>query len=299
MLFRIRHETRLSYDLASSESHNEVRMRPRDEPGQRCLEFALEINPHGPLMEYDDYFGNRVHAISIFPAHDSLTIVARSLIEKSIAPAEQAESAAFRDFLKRDAERLRSEYDFLNPSCYVPFSVALRRFFWMVHPVNDEDVAAYVHRAVAFIRDQFDYEPGVTLVHSTADEILKVGGGVCQDFAHLTIGVLRLAGVPARYVSGYLTAKPGQSPSGVVRERASHAWIEAKLPGLGWTGFDPTHGCRVDHRHIKLSVGRDYSDVPPMKGVYRSAGGKQALRVHLDIEAADEPQTPDRFQSQQ
>jgi transglutaminase-like putative cysteine protease len=137
---------------------------------------------------------------------------------------------------------------------------------------------------VAFVRDQFSYEPGKTGAHSTVDEILTIGAGVCQDFAHLTIAILRLAGVPARYVSGYLAPPEGSSGHLSIESQATHAWIEAQLPAQGWAGFDPTHGCRTDARHIKVAIGRDYSDVTPLRGVYRSFGNKQRMTVDLRLE---------------
>ena len=141
-----------------------------------------------------------------------------------------------------------------------------------------------MQQIVAFVRDQFSYEPGVTQAHSTVDEILTIGAGVCQDFAHLTIAILRLAGVPARYVSGYLAPPPSSSQQVPLESQASHAWIEAQVPGEGWAGFDPTHGCRTDTRHIKVAIGRDYSDVTPLRGVYRSFGKKQTMTVDLRLE---------------
>jgi len=191
------------------------------------------------------------------------------------------------------------EFDFLSPSHHVPHSQSLRKFFWMARPDPDEDVAEYTGRIVRFIRDQFAYEPGVTVVHSTADEILRVGGGVCQDFAHLTLGVLRLAGVPSRYVSGYLAPPPGSPGIEQLGAQASHAWVEAELPGLGWVGFDPTHGCRADERHIRVAVGRDYADVPPLRGVYRSQGATQIMSVDLTIEPVSSAQSQSQKQVQQ
>ena len=122
----------------------------------------------------------------------------------------------------------------------------------------------------------------------------SVGAGVCQDFAHLTIAILRLAGVPSRYVSGYLAPMPGTSQVG---DQASHAWIEAQLPSQGWIGFDPTHGCSTDARHIKVAIGRDYSDVTPLRGVYRSLGSKQAMAVELKIEGESTGQQQSQSQS--
>jgi transglutaminase-like putative cysteine protease len=283
MLLRICHTTRFEYQMPAYDSHNEVRMRPLEGARQRCLQFELQITPDTSLFEYDDYYGNRVHAFSIYGRHPALIVTAKSLVECTLGPQPPMTATPFGDFLLEDHVRNRIEYDFLSASRHVPFSEPMRKFFWLAKPDPSEDVAAYANRVVAFIRDQFVYEPGMTKVHSTADEILTVGGGVCQDFAHLTIGVLRLAGIPARYVSGYL-APAAKSTVESVGAQASHAWLEAQLPGLGWTGFDPTNGCMVDERHIRVAIGRDYSDVPPLRGVYRSAGGKQVMSVELQIE---------------
>jgi len=293
MLLRICHTTRFEYQLPAYDSHNEVRMKPLEGAGQRCLEFELEITPDASAFEYDDYYGNRVHAFSIHSPHPALIVATRSLVERVPGPQHPATPISFGDFLLDDRLRNRTEYDFLSASRHVPFSEPMRKFFWLARPDPTEDVAAYANRIVAFVRDQFVYEPGMTRVHSTAEEILIVGGGVCQDFAHLAIGVMRLAGIPARYVSGYLA--PGADATvESVGAQASHAWLEAQLPGLGWTGFDPTNGCVVDERHIRVAVGRDYSDVPPLRGVYRSSGEKQVMSVELQIEPQPElPRPPD------
>jgi transglutaminase-like putative cysteine protease len=284
MLLRICHTTRFCYDAPAYQSHNEVRMRPIDSAAQKCLEFALETEPAASRFDFDDYYGNHVHSFSIHPQHEVLTIVARSLVECTVEQNPAPPPMSFEEFLHDDRARIQTEYDFLNPTPYVPFSDRMRKFFWIARPLRTDDVAAYVHQVVAFVRDQFSYEPGATGVYSTADEILTVGGGVCQDFAHLTIAILRLAGVPARYVSGYLAPPPGSSQQVPVESQASHAWIEAQVPGQGWAGFDPTHGCRTDTRHIKVAIGRDYSDVTPLRGVYRSFGSKQTMTVDLKLE---------------
>jgi transglutaminase-like putative cysteine protease len=283
MLLRISHTTRFDYQMPAYDSHNEVRMRPLEGPTQRCLEFDLDLTPDASTVQFDDYYGNRVYGFSIHDPHPELVVSAKSLVECLTPSHAAATSMPFGEYLLEDVARNRAEYDFLNASRHVPFSEPMRKFFWLAKPDPSEDVAAYTNRVVIFIRDQFIYEPGMTKVQSTADEILTVGGGVCQDFAHLTIGVLRLAGIPSRYVSGYLapTAKVGMETVGA---QASHAWVEAQLPGLGWIGFDPTNGCVVDERHIRVAIGRDYSDVPPMRGVYRSHGGKQVMSVELTIE---------------
>jgi len=299
MLLRICHTTRFSYDAPAYQSHNEVRMRPVDSAAHKRLEFALEVEPPASMFEFDDFYGNRVHSFSIYPQHDVLTIVSRSLVECIAEQNASPPSMSFEEFLRDDSARVQTEYDFLGASLYVPFSDRMKRFFWIARPGRTDDVGGYVERIVAFVRDQFSYEPGVTRVHSTVDEILTIGAGVCQDFAHLTIAILRLAGVPARYVSGYLAPPPGSSQQTPIESQASHAWIEAQLPGQGWAGFDPTHGCRTDTRHIKVASGRDYSDVTPLRGVYRSFGSKQTMTVDLKLERETSGQSQSQNGQQQ
>jgi transglutaminase-like putative cysteine protease len=284
MRLRIRHTTRFAYDAPAYQSHNQIRMRPLGSAGQSCAEFTLETTPAGSTLEFQDYYGNHVAAVSIHEPHDSLTIVACSVVERIGEPARPTDAMSFEQFLRHDRQRILSHYDFLSPSPYVLFNDRMRKFFWIARPRADEDVAGYVHRVVAFVCDQFYYRPGVTSAQSTVDEILTTGAGVCQDFAHLTIAVLRLAGVPARYVSGYLAPPRYSSDEAPVASQASHAWLEAQLPYQGWIGFDPTHGCRADLRHIRVAVGRDYSDVAPLRGVYRSDGRRQTMSVDLKLE---------------
>ncbi len=286
MRFRVRHVTNFAYQEPAYESHNEVRLKPRESPDQHTIGFRLEVTPSAAVVEYQDAFGNTVHALSVHEAHRGFMVFADSLIERMPPPSIEGLRHPFSDFLAGDEMRAQEQYDFLNPSRYVPFSDQLRKLFWMVHPRMEEPVAEYARRIVAWVRDQFAYEPGTTNVHSDLNEVLSTGGGVCQDFAHLTIGILRLAGVPARYVSGYLAPRDHVRPIGA---QASHAWIEALLPEAGWIGFDPTHGCPTTDHHLRVAVGRDYADVSPLRGVYRSVTHNHTMSVSLDIGEAGEP----------
>jgi transglutaminase-like putative cysteine protease len=296
MIFRVRHATRFDYAAPAYESHNEVRLRPCDDSaGQLVLSFELDVQPHASVFEFRDYFGNRAYSISIYPPHPSLAIRTVALVERLPDLTGQPIEVLFDRYLADDDTRTRVNCEFLTASRFVPFSDRLRKFFWMARPRRTEDVAEYVMRVVCFIRDQFGYDTGTTHVHSNLDEILNAGGGVCQDFAHLTLGVLRLAGVPARYVSGYMGPHPDSN--GTQGEQASHAWIEALLPGAGWTGFDPTHRCRTDIRHIRVAIGRDYADAAPIRGVYRSDASQNTMSV--DLEVYSEASGPSSGQSQQ
>lgn len=286
MLLRITHRTRFVYDEPAHDSHNELRLRPLEDAGQRCLAFELKIDQPAAVLAYRDFFGNHAHSISVGAPHRELTIVAQSLVERPDRPARPSPEMMFRNFLAEDEAHVRDYCEFLNPSHYIPFSKRLQNLFWMARPAETEDVSVYVARIVAWVRDQFDYQKARTHVHSSLDDILKSGGGVCQDFAHLTIGLLRLAGVPARYVSGYMAPAISSTGDAALGEQASHAWLEAWLPNAGWTGFDPTHRYRTDERHVRVAVGRDYADVPPLKGMYRSHATNQIMTVDLNIEHA-------------
>jgi transglutaminase-like putative cysteine protease len=299
MIFRIRHQTRFLYDEPAYESHNELRLTPRDSAGQRCLDFRLHVDPPAAVLAYEDGFRNRVHSISVHPPHQELAIRAESIVERLPPRADRARHVTFGEFLEEDEARSREHYEFLHPSVHVPFSDRLRKFFWLSRPSPTERVAEYTARIVSLVRDQFEYEMGRTDVHSTVDDVLTAGGGVCQDFAHLTIGLLRLAGVPARYVSGYLAPQiaPGATEPPPIREQASHAWIEALLPETGWTGFDPTHCGRTHDHHVRVAVGRDYADVPPLRGVYRSPGSRQRMVVDLAIDVTEEAELTNEARS--
>ena len=289
MLFRISHTTRFEYDQPARDSHNELRIRPWDGAGQRCLHFDLTADQPAAILAYRDFFGNHAHSVAVSVPHHRLAIVARSLVERIAAPACEYSEVPFREFLSGDKPRISAYLEFLNPSRYIPFSERLRKFFWMAaRPKANEDVAAYVMRVIVYVRGQFEYETTKTHVYSSLNDILKSGGGVCQDFSHLTIGLLRLSGVPARYISGYLIPMPPPGRVSELSRQASHAWLEAWLPGAGWTGFDPTHGCRTDERHIGVAIGRDYDDVPPLRGVYRSDGNSATMAVMLNIDPASE-----------
>jgi transglutaminase-like putative cysteine protease len=291
MLFRIKHVIRYAYEQPVSHSHNDVRLAPIDAPDQKRVAFSLDVAPPAAISEYRDSFGNLAHSIDIQPPHTELIISSASIVERLALPAQPSPRIAVREYLADDSARMKEYGEFLNPSRYVPFSDRLRRFFWSVHPHLSEDITEYVERVILYVHSQFAYDRATTHVHSTVEDILTSGGGVCQDFAHLSIGLLRLAGIPARYVSGYLAPDPRRDPNSTPPELASHAWIEALLPGAGWSGFDPTHRTRTIIRHIRVAVGRDYNDLPPVSGVYMSTGGARRMAYELEVSMT----SPDGF----
>jgi transglutaminase-like putative cysteine protease len=283
MIFRIGYTTRFVYEQPASNSVNEIHLAPIDDAAQRLLSFRLDVSPQGELRERRDRFGNLAHEVVVGEPHHELVIHAESIVERNGADPPPSNPIRFATYLEDDETRLRDYPDFLNPSRYVPFSDRLRGCFWSVRPHPAEDVAWYVRRVITYVREQFGYDKSATHVHSTVDDILTAGGGVCQDFAHLTIGLFRLAGIPARYVSGYL-APNRRDPNAPPPELASHAWTEVLLPGAGWCGFDPTHKTPVTTNHIRVAIGSDYGDVPPVAGHYQTAGGAQKMSFELRVE---------------
>ena len=292
MLFRIRYTTRYAYEQPAFDSRNELRVCPLDSRDQKRLDFRLQVIPPASISEYRDEFGNLGHSVAVPEPHSELTMVADSIVDRVELPAERGPRVTFGDYLGDDAARTAEYGEFLQESRFVPFSSRLRKFFWSARPSLEEDVTDYAERMITYVRDQFGYDRGTTHVHSTVDDILTAGGGVCQDFAHLNIGLLRLAGIPTRYVSGYVAPRLPGDPSRPPIELASHAWIEALLPGVGWTSFDPTYKSRTSVHHICVAVGRDYGDVAPVSGSYKSKGGSQKMTFELRVEHTDDVELP-------
>jgi transglutaminase-like putative cysteine protease len=275
MRLRIRHSTSYLYSEVVHASYNEARISPADGPSQFTLEHRVEIEPAANLYRYRDYWGTRVHAFDLHQAHTRLAVTGTSVVETiSRRPHlddrvgwEAVDAPGFADrFLEYLAETATTRAD-----------EAIR------------DVAADLrHRASpgaaleeldGWVRDRLEYQSGATSVSTTASEALAAGRGVCQDFVHLGVAVLRSAGIPARYVSGYLYPDADESV-GVTRRGESHAWLEAWVGD--WHPVDPTSGAVVAERHVLVARGRDYSDVAPLKGVYHGGSGHE-LAVSVEL----------------
>jgi transglutaminase-like putative cysteine protease len=245
------HSTRYHYSGPIAETVMELRLRPMDGNGQRCLDFNLELSHRIEPKTYVDGFGNHVHYFNLVRPHAGLSVVSRSTVETGLDLYEDPGEELVLDFLRfrspvKDVEGIRD--------------LAAR------HAISDPSSPAAVERALdgltAAISREFTYDRTVTNVYSGVDDVLRLRAGVCQDFAHLFIAAARAMGVPARYVSGYIHF-PGERESS-----ASHAWAEAWVAGRGWIGFDATHPVRTTPHHVRLAVGRDYTDAAPTRGVY-------------------------------
>lgn len=285
MLLEVRHVTRYTYDQPVRESVMELWMQPQKGARQRLVSFDLEINPAAQLFSYADTFGNAVYHFDVPQPHERLTITARSAVETQ-APAPLPDGLDGGEWDRLRSDFVRGEnFDFLRPHGFAVETPALRAFMAQKNlggPRSRCPLTA-VRELSRVVYESFAYETGVTRADSPIDEVLIAGRGVCQDFAHVMLAVCRSWGVPARYVSGYLFTdrKAGDRSD----PDATHAWVEVFLPSLRWVGFDPTNNIEAGERHIACAVGRDYSDVPPSKGVFKGEAESE-LSVGVSVRRA-------------
>jgi len=281
MFYSIRHVTRFRYSAPVRESVMEIRMQPRSEGPQTLRSFQINTTPRAQLYAYTDHLGNAVYHFNVLKAHDELRIEAQATIEM----ATHVPLSDRLDLLEWDRfngyNLTHDHYDLLEPSKFSEPTDLLTDFMRTKKLEKAEaDPLSALKLLNSTIHDSFEYESGVTEVHSPIDHALTEGRGVCQDFAHIMIAIARMWGIPARYVSGYLYRRPkSHDLSGA---DATHAWVECYLPSLGWIGFDPTNNLVADDRHIRAAVGRDYADVPPTRGTFKGvAESELAIAVSV------------------
>jgi transglutaminase-like putative cysteine protease len=278
MRYSIRHVTRFTYESAITESVMETRMQPRSDDLQRCLHFALVTNPGARVMGYQDHDGNMVHHFDIPGRHSRLTVTADTVVEclpASPIPHRLGPGA----WAKLDDVVASGEaWEYCSPSTFVVQTAALDAFRREIHLDRGHDPLVTLRRLMGEIYARFAYRPQSTRVDSPIEEALTARRGVCQDFAHIFLALVRPLGIPARYVSGYLFRGEGSSDRS--SDGATHAWVEARLPDIGWIGFDPTNNLMAQDRHIRVAIGRDYADVPPTRGVFK---GVSAVRSELGV----------------
>jgi transglutaminase-like putative cysteine protease len=292
MFYSLRHVTRFRYSSPVHESVMELRMQPRSEGPQSLRSFQIVTNPRAQLYAYTDYLGNAVYHFNVLRAHSELRIEAQATVEVvQAAPTHQACDALEWDRYNR-YNLTDIHFDLLEPSKFARPSAALATFTGEKHLTrpSSDPLTALRHLNTA-IFEAFDYEIGVTQVHSPIEQALGQGRGVCQDFAHIMLAITRSWGIPARYVSGYLQHGRGSDRSG---EDATHAWVEAWLPSLGWIGFDPTNNTLAAERHIRAAVGRDYADVPPTRGTFKG-GAESELAISVAVEPTQAPVRHEEF----
>lgn len=295
MSFRyvVRHVTRFSYSQPVRETLMELRMQPRSEDRQICLHFELAVEPPAQVQTFRDYQGNVVHHFDIPRPISELTITAlsRLQVQEPESPPGRLSPAVWEEL-----ERGRDDgehFDFLAQTTRTKAEPeALARLARELGVVRRDDPLTVLRNLNSGLHERFRYAPAATGVETPLDEVLETRAGVCQDFAHLFMALAREIAIPCRYVSGYLYHKDDTSVPD-----ASHAWVEAYLPGLGWLGFDPTNNLLANERHIRTAIGRDYSDVPPNRGTHRGEGVHCDLSVAVQVRLLGQPMAQDRFTS--
>jgi len=271
MILQIQHETRLDYSTPVSEWVAEVRMEPTSDAAQSCHSFHLAVSQQVPLFRYQDGFGNSVHHFNLLAPYKQVRILAASIVKTE--PNSQNFDASRSTLPIRLADMPPDMFTYLGMRGPVRFSPLLRNLMNQLAPVPDIRVLDWLQIVRQTIHRSFEYAKAVTHVSSPIDDLLTHGKGVCQDFAHLMIAILRGCQVPARYVSGYI-----HRPN---KESESHAWCEAWVPDIGWVGIDPTNDHIVDEHFVKVAIGRDFTDVTPNKGIFRG-NGEESMSVRVE-----------------
>ena len=281
MRFDIRYKTSFVYDDLVRESQNELRACPATDGAQQLISYRVHTTPSARVLSFADYWGTRVDAFGVRTPHLALDVIAEASVETrsrpllTVAPREEA-------LHEPSFAELHLEYLGRSPHCEWDGGVsqAALEAVTLAGPGVVSQVLA-VHR---FVGTALRYTPGVTTVGTPVEEVLANGQGVCQDFAHLAVSLCRAVDIPARYVSGYLFTmddSTGLDAEGDVVRVQTHAWFEAAIPGFGWLALDPTNQQEVGDRHVKIGHGRDYDDVPPLRGVY---AGRAQPTVEVTVE---------------
>lgn len=287
MIYSVRHTTTFHYEPAVRESVMEVRMQPRSEANQRCLSFQLDVNPPANIIQYRDFTGNTVHHFNIAGSHTQLKIAAQSTVEVESLVAPRASDAG--DWADLDALVAADDHwEMLLPSEFARTNEALESLAAELKCERRNTPLELLTELNESIYRLFAYVPNSTKVDSPIDEALRTRQGVCQDFAHIMIALVRPLHIPCRYVSGYLFHRDTETEHDRSLEGASHAWVEALVPRLGWVAFDPTNNLVGGDRHIRVAVGRDYADVPPTRGVYKGEA-QSRLSVAVTVSPSDAP----------
>jgi len=292
MFYAIRHFTRYRYTRPIWQSMLEVRMHPRSESNQRCFTFRLSVNPRARIFSFLDYLGNQVHHFDLPSHHREVTIIADALVNVDM-PAPLPESLPVESWT--ELRRMIDEDDhwqMLMPSHYArgcPQLDDLAREL-DVHDPAGRDPLTLVRHINDRIHHAFDYVRKSTAVNSPIEVSLSSRQGVCQDFAHIMTALVRALGIPCRYVSGYLFHDEAHHDRSA--EGATHAWVEAMLPEIGWVGFDPTNDLIAGSRHIRTAIGRDYADVPPTLGTMKGRTETE-LQVRVRVAPSEALLPPD------
>lgn len=275
--YHIQHITRYSYASTVIDCTNQLMLYPINDNQQVVKLHELKITGSPAVEVFTDYFGNRVGVFSLVKPHNELEIesVIEVITQPVEAPADQVSATEQWAELKR-LDEVYPFMDFLQKE-KMDGEAELQR---IISGIVDKNQSPFVNACALsqYVFENFEYKKGVTNVETQVDEILRLKAGVCQDFAHVLLVMLHLIDIPARYVSGYICPKNHELRG----EGATHAWVEAHIPFFGWLGLDPTNNCIVSDRHVRLAVGRNFSDCTPVKGTYKGSS-EHRLDVSVSI----------------
>jgi transglutaminase-like putative cysteine protease len=284
MILEITHITDYTYGHPAAEAYGEARLTPPTLPGQTVLSHSIEIDPVTRVSSYTDFFGNSVQFFSLPYRHKKLVVTNRAVVETHAVPLP----AASLELSVEEARQIFSSampdiFAYLQATDIVPLgqeSIPWVRKFLR----GDISLGEGLRLLNEAINDTFDYEKGATDTSTTLKEVWRTRRGVCQDYAHIGLSVLRTAGLPARYVCGYIESGGGngsRSP-GLTGALATHAWIEVLVPGMRWVAFDPTNRKWCTDQYVAVSFGRDFRDATPLRGTFKGSGG-QAMKVKVYV----------------
>lgn len=263
-IYRIQHITHYGYDAPVIDSTNQIKIYPFTTPCQQVLQHDVSITGEPIVNVFSDYWGNKTGVFCLTEPHHQMSIDSRLVIdvldnyEPDLTPLNPIVAL---DYARPEKSESETQIKEILALC----------------PITNDDwgIADWANK---YVYENFTYEKGITTIETTVEEILKHGKGVCQDFAHVLLQLLRTAGLPARYVSGYICP----NRDGLRGEGATHAWVEVWLQGKGWKGIDPTNNMWVATSHIQLAVGRHFKDCTPAKGTFKGMAN-QKLNVYVSV----------------
>lgn len=275
-VFTIHHITKYEYDRPVKESSNEIKIYPYLCNEQEVLQHDINITGNPDVHVFTDYWGNRAGLFNVLAAHKLMVVESKLVIRTTLPSQLRISFQTGWDDLERE---INGQLQLLELASVPPIK-SKEKIIEIIEQLNvqQKSIATTVEHCGEHIYKQFKYIKGITNIETTVDEILEVRAGVCQDFAHLMLQILRTLKIPSRYVSGYICP----NKNGMRGEGATHAWVEAYIPGYGWAGIDPTNNVWATSHHVKLAVGKDFNDCSPVKGTFKGPA-KQLLSVYVSV----------------
>jgi transglutaminase-like putative cysteine protease len=275
-VFNIHHITKYEYDRPVKESSNEIKIYPYLCNEQELLQHDVIITGNPDVHVFTDYWGNRIGLFSVLPSHRLMSIESKLTIRTTLPTQLRISFQTGWNDLEKEVKGQLQLLELSN----APQIKSKDKILEIIEQLNvkEKSIATTVEHCGEHIYKQFKYIKGITNIETTVDEILEVRAGVCQDFAHLMLQILRTLKIPSRYVSGYICP----NKNGMRGEGATHAWVEAYIPGYGWAGIDPTNNVWATSHHVKLAVGKDFNDCSPVKGTFKGPA-RQTLAVYVSV----------------